>query len=63
MPILEQVKDKEEALQFVEKLGEKVKTDPEAFALTKVLEGKLQLDVFGNIEKTKVSVNVNKNID
>jgi len=53
MPILEQVKDKEEALQFVEKLGEKVKTDPEAFALTKVLEGKLQLDVFGNIEKTK----------
>ena len=63
MPILEQVKDKEEALQFVEKLGEKVKTDPEAFALTKVLEGKLQLDVFGNIEKTKVGVNVNKNID
>lgn len=53
MPIVEQFKDKEEALQFVEKLGEKVKTNQEAFAQTKVLQGQLQLDHLGNIEKTK----------
>jgi len=53
MPIVAQIKEKEEALQFVEKLGEKTKSSPEAFALTKVLEGKIQLDSFVNIEKTK----------
>ena len=54
MPIVDQIKEKDEALQFVEKLGEKIKADPEAFALTKVLAGKLQLDRFENVEKTKV---------
>ena len=54
MPIIAQLQEKEEALQFVEKLGEKTKSSPEAFALTKVLEGKIQLDSFVNIEKTKV---------
>ena len=54
-PILEQYQDKDEALKFIEKIGEKVKSNPEAFALTKVLQGKIQLDCFNNVEKTKVS--------
>jgi len=53
MPIVDQFKDNDEALQFVEKLGEKIKAYPEAFALSKVLEGKIQLDRYKNIEKTK----------
>jgi len=53
MPIVDQFKDNDEALQFVEKLGEKIKANPEAFALSKVLEGKIQLDRYKNIEKTK----------
>ena len=57
MPIVDQIKDKDEALQFVEKLGEKIKADPAAFALTKVLQGKLQLDRFVDVEKTKVTIN------
>jgi len=57
MPIVEEYKDKEEALQFLEKLGEKVKTNSEAYALTKVLQGQIQLDSFNSIEKTKVSIN------
>jgi hypothetical protein len=57
MPIAEEFKDKEEALHFHEKLGEKVKANTEAYALTKVLQGKLQLDSFNSIEKTKVSIN------
>ena len=56
MPIVDQIKDKDEALQFVEKLGEKIKADPAAFALTKVLQGKLQLDRFVDVEKTKVII-------
>merc|ERR1719158_1533342 len=40
-------------MKFIEKIGEKVKANPEAFALTKVLEGQIQLDCFSNIEKTK----------
>ena len=56
MPIVDQIKDKDEALQFVEKLGEKIKADPAAFALTKVLQGKLQLDRFEDVEKTKVII-------
>ena len=55
-PILERFQDKDEALKFVEKIGEKVKSNPEAFALTKVLQGKIQLDCFNNVEKTKVSL-------
>jgi len=53
MPIIGQYKENEESIQFVEKLGEKTKSSPEAFALTKVLEGQIQLDGFKNIEKTK----------
>ena len=56
MPIVDQFKDNDEALQFVEKLGEKIKANPEAFALAKVLEGKIQLDRYKNIEKTKVKI-------
>ena len=56
MPIVDQIKDKDEALQFVEKLGEKIKADPAAFALTKVLQGKLQLDRFEDVEKNKVII-------
>ena len=56
-PILEQFQDKDEALKFIEKIGEKVKSNPEAFALTKVLQGKIQLDCFNNVEKTKASFN------
>ena len=54
MPIIGQYKENEESIQFVEKLGEITKSSPEAFALTKVLEGQIQLDGFKNIEKTKV---------
>jgi len=53
MPIVDQFKDNDEAFQFVEKLGEKIKANPEAFALAKVLEGKIQLDRYKNIEKAK----------
>ena len=56
MPIVDQFKDNDEALQFVEKLSEKIKANPEAFALAKVLEGKIQLDRYKNIEKTKVKI-------
>ena len=55
MPIVARFNDKEEALKFVEKLGEKVRADTEAFAQTKVLQAKIQLDWLKNIEKTKVS--------
>ena len=55
-PILERFQDKDEALKFIEKIGEKVKSNSEAFALTKVLQGKIQLDCFNNVEKTKVSL-------
>ena len=58
MPIVDQFKDNDEALQFVEKLGEKIKANPEAFALSKVLEGKIQLDRYKNIEKTKVKIDM-----
>lgn len=46
--------EKEEAIQFLENLGkiEAIKVDTEAFALTKVLQGEIQLDR-KNIEKTK----------
>ena len=56
MPIVDQFKDNDEAFQFVEKLGEKIKANPEAFALAKVLEGKIQLDRYKNIEKAKVKI-------
>lgn len=55
-PILERFQDKDEALKFIGKIGEKVKSNPEAFALTKVLQGKIQLDCFNNVEKTKALI-------
>ena len=54
-PIVNQFKDPAEAVQFLEKLGDKVKTDTEAFVLTKVLIGKIQLMQYNNLGKTKVS--------
>ena len=41
-PIAEQFKDKDEAVKFLEDIGEKVKSNNEALALTKVLIGGMQ---------------------
>ena len=48
--------DAEEALQFLEKIGDKVKANTEAFVLTRVLIGKLQLVQLKDIPKTKALV-------
>lgn len=52
-PIINQFKNKDDAAQFVDKLQEKVKANPEALVMTKVLQGKIQLECYQNIEKTK----------
>jgi len=41
--VLEKFKDPEEGIAFVSKIGDKVKSNTEAFALTKVLIGKIKL--------------------
>ena len=55
-PIVNGFKDAEEAVQFLEKIGDKVKANTEAFVMTRVLVGKLQLVQFKDTAKTKAIV-------
>jgi 26S proteasome regulatory subunit N9 len=55
-PVVNRFEDAEEALQFLEKIGEKVKANTEAFVMTRVLIGKLQLVQFKDAAKTKAIV-------
>merc|ERR1712018_939072 len=55
-PIVNRFEDAEEALQFLEKIGDKVKARTEAFGMTRVLIGKLQLTQFKDVAKTKAIV-------
>ena len=55
-PIVNGFKDAEEACQFLEKIGDKVKANTEAFVMTRVLVGKLQLVQFKDLTKTKAIV-------
>ena len=55
-PVVNRFDDAEEALQFLEKIGDKVKANTEAFVMTRVLIGQLQLTQFKNGLKTKAIV-------
>jgi len=55
-PIVNRFDNAEEALQFLEKIGDKVKANTEAFVMTRVLIGKLQLLQFKDVAKTKAIV-------
>lgn len=61
-PIVNQIKDKEEAIQFIEKVGEKIKNKPEAHALTRVIVGKIRLHHFKQPDETKGIVEEIENI-
>jgi len=53
MVILDRFTSAEEAIIFVEKIGEKIKMNKEAFALTRVLVGKIKLHKFEQQKETK----------
>ena len=53
-PILERFTNPEEAIAFVEKIGEKVKMNNEAYAMTKVLIGRVKLHKYEQHKETKV---------
>ena len=55
-PIVNRFDDAEEALQFLEKIGDKVKANTEAFVMTRVLIGRLQLIQLKDQAKTKAIV-------
>jgi 26S proteasome regulatory subunit N9 len=55
-PVVNRFEDAEEALQFLEKIGDKVKANTEAFVMTRVLIGKLQLVQIKDTLKTKAIV-------
>ena len=55
-PIVNKFSDAEEAIQFLEKIGDKVKNSTEAYVLTKVLIGKIYLNKFNDNKKTKVAI-------
>ena len=55
-PVVNRFDDAEEALQFLEKIGDKVKANTEAFVMTRVLIGRLHLTQFKNVVKTKAVV-------
>ena len=55
-PIVNRFDDAEEALQFLEKIGDKVKARTDAFVMTRVLIGKLQLTQLKDVAKTKAIV-------
>jgi len=55
-PIVNRFDKPGEALEFLEKIGDKVKASTEAFVMTRVLIGKLQLLQFKDITKTKAIV-------
>lgn len=51
--VVDQLKNKEEAIKFLEKTEPKVKSNNEALALCKVLTGQIWLDKLNNQENTK----------
>lgn len=51
--IIEQFKDKNEAVQFLEKMGPKVKSNTDAENLCKVLAGQIHLEKLNDLEATK----------
>ena len=51
--VIIQIQDKQEAITFLEKTEPKVKSNNEAVALCKVLEGQILLDKLNDQEKTK----------
>ena len=53
--VLERFTNTEEAIAFVEKIGEKVKMNNEAYAMTKVLIGRVKLHKYEQLKETKVS--------
>ena len=55
-PVVNRFEDGEEAIQFLEKIGDKVKANSEAFVMTRVLVGRLHLVQFKNVAKTKAVV-------
>ena len=52
--VLERYTSSEEAIVFVEKIGDKVKMNNEAYALTKVLTGRIKLHKYEQHKETKV---------
>ena len=56
--VLERYTSSEEAIVFVEKIGDKVKMNNEAYALTKVLTGRIKLHKYEQHKETKVGMNV-----
>lgn len=56
--VLERYTSSEEAIVFVEKIGDKVKMNNEAYALTKVLTGRIKLHKYEQHKETKVGINV-----
>jgi len=54
--VLEEFADPEEGIAFVEKIGDKVKSNPEAFALTKLLIGKIRLHNKNQQKETKAII-------
>jgi 26S proteasome regulatory subunit N9 len=59
--VLERFTSSEEAIVFVEKIGEKVKMHNEAYAMTKVLVGRIKLHKYEQHKETKVLVQKTKN--
>jgi len=55
-PILERFTNPEEAIAFVEKIGEKVKMNNEAYAMTKVLIGRVKLHKYEQHKETKAII-------
>lgn len=51
--IIESIQDKQEAVNFIEKLKDKVKICDEAMWLCKVLQGQIYLEHLNNLEETK----------
>jgi len=54
--VLERFTSPEEAVTFVEKIGEKVKMNNEAYALTKVLVGRIKLHKYEQHKETKAII-------
>jgi len=54
--VLERFTNTEEAIAFVEKIGEKVKMNNEAYAMTKVLIGRVKLHKYEQLKETKAII-------
>ena len=58
--VLDRFTSSEEAIVFVENIGEKVKMHNEAYAMTKVLVGRIKLHKYEQHKETKVIVQKTK---